>query len=54
MSVTKRSIFLAILFLIIAISIYVNSTMVGKKDESDTTKLTTFISTDTDCAIYDE
>ncbi|MBQ8022956.1 MAG: LPS export ABC transporter periplasmic protein LptC [Succinivibrio sp.] len=54
MSVTKRSIFLAILFLIIAISIYVYSTMVGKKVVSDTTKLPTFIATDTDGAIYDE
>ena len=54
MSVTKRSIILAILFLIIAISIYIYSTMVGKKVVSDTTQLPTFIATDTDGAVYDE
>lgn len=54
MSVTKRSIILAVLFLIIAIGVYVYSTMVGKKVVSDISQLPTFIATDTDGAVYDE
>ena len=54
MSVTKRLIILALLFLILAVGIYVYSTMVGKKVVSDVSQLPTFIATDTDGAVYDE
>ena len=54
MRVTKRSIILALLFLILAVGIYVYSTMVGKKVVSDVSQLPTFIATDTDGAVYDE
>lgn len=54
MSVTKRSIILALLFLILAVGIYVYSTMVGKKEVSDVSQLPTFIATDTEGAVYDK
>ena len=54
MSVTKRSIILALLFLILAVGIYVYSTMVGKKVVSDVSQLPTFIATDTEGAVYDK
>ena len=54
MSVTKRAIILALLFLILAVGIYVYSTMVGKKEVSDVSQLPTFIATDTEGAVYDK
>ena len=41
-------------FLILAVGIYVYSTMVGKKEVSDVSQLPTFIATDTEGAVYDK